>query len=348
VAQQWTTRLSSALSRRPFLLCLVLYLGIAVIAYSADRFLPDTVHRAIATLTGGAGLGASSNGTFGGGRVEAVPTGEPMWIIGTVAMIAAGLLALPVAWLYTITRHKRGYRQSMVQSLILLPVVVAGVVVLVKFSLALAFSLAGIVAAVRFRNTLEDSKDAVYIFVVTGVGLAAGVELSAAAALSVVFNLTTLLLFTSDFGRTPGRLEGEIAEERMQRALSVANRTSQFVARLDSEILEGMAPEQLEAVANRAWKRRREADTGGGDEGHGRMDSTLQVRTSDSLAMRQTIEGLLERCAKRWQFQRTEGETGGEQVLTYALKLRKNIQPTAFVDEVRAAGGPLLVDIELR
>jgi len=93
----------------------------------------------------------------------------------TVAMIVAGLIALPVAWIYILTRQKKGFRQSQVHTLIMLPVVVAGVVVLVKNSLALAFSLAGIVAAVRFRNTLEDSKDAVYIFVATGIGLAAGV-----------------------------------------------------------------------------------------------------------------------------------------------------------------------------
>lgn len=344
----WTTRLPSALTRRPFLLFILLYAVIAAMAVLADQVLPGAVHRAIGTLTGGAGLGATDNGSFARGRVEGLPPGEPMWVIATVAMVAAGLLALPVAWLYTITRQKRGYRQSMVQSLILLPVVVAGVVVLVKFSLALAFSLAGIVAAVRFRNTLEDSKDAVYIFVVTGIGLAAGVELSAAAALSVVFNLTTLLLFRSDFGRTPARLEGEMAEERMQRALTVANRTSQFVARLDAEILEGMAPEQLEAVADRAWQRRREAATGLGDETRGRMDSVLRVRTTDVAAMRATVEGVLERDAKRWQFERSEGEVGGEQLLIYALKLRKSVQPTAFVDGLRAAAGPLLLHIELK
>ena len=347
---QWNNRLLAALTRRPFLLFVLLYLGVAAIALLADRVLPDDVHRAIVSLTGGAGLAASSsqNGVLAGGRVVGLPPGEPMWVIATVAMVAGGLLALPVAWLYTITRQKRGYRQSMVQTLILLPVVVAGVLVLVKFSLTLAFSLAGIVAAVRFRNTLEDSKDAVYIFVVTGIGLASGVELSAAAALSVVFNLTTLLLFESDFGRTPARLEGNIAEERMQRALSMANRTSQFVARLDAEILEGMAPEQLEAVADRAWQRRREAAPGPVDESRGRMDSVLRVRTTDVAAMRATVEGLLESQAKRWQFERAEGDVGGEQLLTWALKLKKSVQPTAFVDGLRAAGGPQMLDIELK
>ncbi len=81
---------------------------------------------------------------------------------------------LPVSWVYILTRQKKGFRQSVVQTLIILPIVVAGVVLLVKNSIALAFSLGGIVAAVSFRNTLRDTKDAVYIFLAIGVGLAAG------------------------------------------------------------------------------------------------------------------------------------------------------------------------------
>ena len=77
-------------------------------------------------------------------------------VTAAASMIGAVLLAIPVAWIYTLTRKKHGYDQSVVQTLILLPALVAGVVVMVKYSLALAFSLAGIVAAVRFRNTLED------------------------------------------------------------------------------------------------------------------------------------------------------------------------------------------------
>src|SRR5512142_1067177 len=94
-----------------------------------------------------------------------------------VAMLAAISLSVPVAWVYQLTRAKRGYQQSVVQLLVMLPVVVAGIVVLVKYSLALAFSLGGIAAAVRFRNSLDDSKDAVYVFLVIGIGIATAVDL---------------------------------------------------------------------------------------------------------------------------------------------------------------------------
>ncbi|MGZ8494089.1 MAG: DUF4956 domain-containing protein, partial [Gemmatirosa sp.] len=161
------------------------------------------------------------------------------------AVLGAFLLALPIAWTYMLTRERKGYRQSTVHTLVLLPVVVAGVVVLVKTSLALAFSLAGIVAAVRFRNTLDDSKDATFLFLAVGVGLAAGVELDVALVLSVLFNAATLALFYTDFARTPPAAEGERARRQLERAMAIANRTSQFVARVDEEVLRTLAPAQL-------------------------------------------------------------------------------------------------------
>ena len=117
----------------------------------------------------------------------AAPPFQPL-IIVVIAITSAFLLALPVAWVYMFTRQRKGYRPSDVQALVLMPVVVAGVVVLVKNSLPLAFSLAGIVAAVRFRTNLEDTKDATFIFLSTGLGIACGVQIEVAAVMSVHSN----------------------------------------------------------------------------------------------------------------------------------------------------------------
>ena len=65
----------------------------------------------------------------------------------------------------------------------------------------LSSSLTGIVAAVRFRTTLKDTKDAVYVFLAIGVGLASGAfYLAVAGILSMVFNAVILYLFWSNFG----------------------------------------------------------------------------------------------------------------------------------------------------
>src|SRR5687768_17033537 len=181
-------------------------------------------------------------------------------LAATIAMVAAAALTLPVAWVYTLTHERRGFRQSVVHTLLLLPVVVAGVVVLVKYSLALAFSLAGIVAAVRFRNTLEDSKDAVYIFLATAIGLAAAVQLPVAAVISVVFNAIILSLWFTDFGKSSA-YEGARAKKRLEAQRARLRQTGSFVAMLDNEIFENMTPEQLELAADRAWRRRRRLGT---------------------------------------------------------------------------------------
>ncbi|MEE8192824.1 MAG: DUF4956 domain-containing protein, partial [Gemmatimonadales bacterium] len=93
-----------------------------------------------------------------------------------IAVLGALVLVIPVAQVYMATKREVRYDQSLVHTIIILPVAVTGIVIIVQNSLELAFSLAGIVAAVRFRNTLQDTKDAVYIFMSIGVGLAAGIQ----------------------------------------------------------------------------------------------------------------------------------------------------------------------------
>jgi len=263
-------------------------------------------------------------------------------LLATVASITGFLLALPVAWVYMHTRRKKGYTQSVVHSLILLPVLVAAVVVLVKNSLALAFALAGIVAAVRFRNTLEDSKDAVYIFLATVLGLASGAQPGVAIALSVLFNVVVLTLWYTDFARTPPGLEDERARKQMQKALELANRTSMFVARLDSEVLEAMGPAQLDALAERVRRRR---DDAGGDQAREGVLRVTMVQSSDARA---TVEGALAPCAKRWSLQRVEHGGDGTEVVVYWVRLRKSTVPSALQAAIELAGRGLVQAVDFQ
>jgi hypothetical protein len=224
------------------------------------------------------------------------------------------------------TRQKKGYSQSVVHTLVLLPAIVAAVSVLVRNNIALAFSLAGIVAAVRFRTSLEDSRDAVFVFAVSALGLACGVHVEFASILSMLFSAIALTLWYTDFGRTPPSLEGQRAEQHLQRALQIANRTSQFVARVDREVLESLAPAQLEALAERLRKRR--GQTGEQEQGY---DGELSVRLSDETAGRPAIESMLKERTKRWQLLRSEVEDGVSS-LTYGVRLRRGLK----LDELAA------------
>jgi len=109
-------------------------------------------------------------------------------LIGTLVFIA------PVAWVYSRTRQGK-HTASLIETLILLPIVVAIVLTIVKNSVALAFSLFGIVAAVRFRSDLKNPSDGVFVFAALSVGLAAGVsEIGVAGVGSMVFCVTVLCL----------------------------------------------------------------------------------------------------------------------------------------------------------
>jgi hypothetical protein len=133
-----------------------------------------------------------------------------------IAMLGALALVCPVAWMYMRTKPKARYDSSLVQTVIVLPVVITGVVLIVRDSVALAFSLAGIVAAVRFRNTLRDTKDAVYIFLAIAVGIAAGVQsFSIAFVVSLMFVLLVLVLWRFDVGMAPAaeRVRGRLIAE---------------------------------------------------------------------------------------------------------------------------------------
>ena len=130
--------------------------------------------------------------------------GESMvWL--SVAIIGALLTSLPVSWVYIGIRSEDEYDQSLISTIIILPLVVTGIVVVVQNSLALAFSLAGIAGAVRFRNSLKSSGDALFVLLAVGIGLAAGIgAVELAIAMSLAFNYCFLALWFTEFGERHG------------------------------------------------------------------------------------------------------------------------------------------------
>ena len=125
------------------------------------------------------------------------------WLV--VAIIAAILVSLPVSWVYMTVRGGDEYDQSLVNTIIVLPMVVTGIVIIVQNSLALAFSLAGIAGAVRFRNSLKSSGDALFILLAVAVGLSAGIgAIELAAVISIFFNYCFATLWITEYGERQG------------------------------------------------------------------------------------------------------------------------------------------------
>ncbi|MGA9341944.1 MAG: hypothetical protein WBV61_06375 [Rhodanobacteraceae bacterium] len=110
-----------------------------------------------------------------------------------IILTGVWLLMLPVSWVHKGIHRASIHDHSLDETVLILPGIVAALVLVVQHSLALAFSLAGIVAGVQFRRALQDTYDALFILVAIGTGIAAGVRaLEIAAVLTVFFSYATL------------------------------------------------------------------------------------------------------------------------------------------------------------
>lgn len=111
----------------------------------------------------------------------------------SIILVGIWLLMLPVSWVHKGIHRANVHDHSLDEAVLILPGIVAALVLVVQHSLALAFSLAGIVAGVQFRRSLQDTFDALFILVAIGAGIAAGIRaLEIAAVLTVFFTYSTL------------------------------------------------------------------------------------------------------------------------------------------------------------
>ena len=145
---------------------------------------------------------------------------QPSWLRGALSLIYAMastlVLMLPVSWVYKAIHADSVYDHSIDTTTLVLPAVVAGIVTVVQHSLALAFSLAGIVAGVRFRRALSDTFDTLFILASIGVGIAAGIKsLEIAIVLTVFFNYAAVLVCAFGDGLESQHVEQENVRRRL-------------------------------------------------------------------------------------------------------------------------------------
>lgn len=127
-----------------------------------------------------------------------------------LVLLGLWLLMLPVSWVHKGIHGISAHDHSLDETMLILPGVVASIVLVVQHSLALAFSLAGIVAGVQFRRALQDTFDALFILVAIGAGIAAGVRaLEIATILTMFFSYATLYVYFYGDG-----LESDYAAQR--------------------------------------------------------------------------------------------------------------------------------------
>jgi hypothetical protein len=251
------------------------------------------------------------------------PKGAPRWLDAAVQMLGALLLVLPISFVYVRTRTRLKYDHSLVQTVIMLPIVVTAILVVVRDSLALAFSLAGIVAAVRFRNTLKESGDTVYIFGSIGIGFATGIHaLAVATVLSIFFVTVELALwkfnFSAEFERTFARL-------CMPSGADLAAISSAIGEPAGKEPSNGQAPLGAGPVASED------------------RTSLLRIYVDGEVQARPPVEAVLERDTKRWALANVMPGDGGPTVLEYRVRPKKRVGLDMLREHLLKEGAPHVV-----
>ena len=224
-----------------------------------------------------------------------------------VAILWALAMSAPVVWVLMRTRRLR-YDPSLVNTLIVLPIVVAGVVLIVKNSLALAFALAGIVAGVRFRQSLEEPEEAVYVLLALGIGLAAGVQaLDIALVMSMAFNFVVLTVWRFDLGGIYAKGKGAQLSIGDPSLLTTGmRRAARRLIKEDPELTEGMRP-------------------------HG----MLIVRTDDPSAGRRALEAVVSQLTSEWRISEPIDEGKGQPArLQAVVRLKDKVEPAELVAEL--------------
>lgn len=183
--------------------------ALSYVSQERDRFLMGTLYSTtteVKEMLENIQLGIDELGSQEGVSQLADPA---LAVPVVLALTLAFGVTLPVTWVYRWTRPRKKYSQSFIHALLVTPIGIALVVFLVKGSLPLAFGLAGIVAAVRFRATIKEPMDAVYMLMAIGIGLATGTQLTTVAYLaSLIFVAITLAVWKSNYGSEPAVLSG--------------------------------------------------------------------------------------------------------------------------------------------
>ncbi len=255
-----------------------------------------------------------------GGEVEGLnrmldpATGIPV----LMALVLSFALTLPVTWVYRWTRPTKKYNQAFAHTLLVVPIAIASVVFLVKGSLPLAFSLAGIVAAVRFRTSLNEPMDAIYMFIVIGIGLAAGVQLLNVAFLaSVFFNAVAIGVWYTDFGAKPAVMIG----------CSICT------------------TEETGKTSNGAVKANSSTEESNGKKPY---NAQLRIHTTNVDAAQKATIPILESNAKRWQEAQVIQKEDGTSIVVFDVRLKKSLDLSAFIREIEKSEKKHVAKVEVQ
>lgn len=246
------------------------------------------------------------------------------WILlGTLAA------ALPVMWTRSITAKRRGWSQTLVQSLLAVPLLAASVVLVVPHGAKAAVALVALVAlfiAMQVTRRSRRSADAIALGVAASIGIAAARGLlMVGLAVSLAYCTVSLACAWLDVARRP--MLG-LRRRWRSRTPSAARSGRLAVGREGRTAMGEGAAHATDAafrLAARAWRERLAitAPTTTEDP-KARFNAALRIHSAVGDRGQARLERILRRCTRRWELRTCEPGANGMTVLHYGVRVPPN------------------------
>tara|TARA_B100000424_G_C22933812_1_gene496798 strand:+ start:1698 stop:2411 length:714 start_codon:yes stop_codon:yes gene_type:complete len=117
-----------------------------------------------------------------------------------IAILISTILSYLIKKVYLYSSQTLSNKQYFSDLFIPLSIITCLVITVIKFSLALSLGLVGALSIVRFRAAIKEPEELIYLFLVIGIGLAAGANQFLIAIIATI-SISLILIFFSSFRR---------------------------------------------------------------------------------------------------------------------------------------------------
>ncbi|WP_437284168.1 DUF4956 domain-containing protein [Sorangium sp. So ce406] len=133
---------------------------------------------------------------------EPVITGSAFeWRKAVVALLLAFGLGQTIAGVYMVTFRGLSYARTVVHGMAMGSVITCMLMLAVGTNIAAGIGVAGGLSVVRFRTTMRDPRDIIFVFAALGVGMACGLQsYGTAIAGTLIFGGGAVLLHVTGYG----------------------------------------------------------------------------------------------------------------------------------------------------
>lgn len=113
-----------------------------------------------------------------------------------ITLVLSFVLTSAIGLVYQKTHRNVSYSQSFVQTLVMVGMVIAVIMLVVGSNIARAFALVGALSVIRFRNAIKETRDVGFIFFAMCIGMTTGTRFYVLAVLATIaISIAILVMF---------------------------------------------------------------------------------------------------------------------------------------------------------